>query len=47
MRLWSLWRRLEEASRPVHPTTRRVLDERWAALHRPGHWPVWLSTLIS
>ncbi len=32
MRVRSLWGRIEEASRPVHPTTRRVLDERWAAL---------------
>ncbi|WP_338751818.1 hypothetical protein [Janibacter alittae] len=28
----SLWRRLERATRPVHPVTERVLAERWAAL---------------
>jgi hypothetical protein len=31
-RLKSAWRRLEEATRPVHPRTRRVLEERWANL---------------
>ena len=28
----SLWKRLERATRPVHPTTARVLAERWAGL---------------
>ena len=32
MSLRSLLRRVEEATRPVHPTTRRVLEQRWAAL---------------
>ena len=32
MRLPSLWKRLERATRPVHPVTERVLAERWAAL---------------
>jgi hypothetical protein len=30
--LTSAWQRLEQASRPVHPRTRRVLEERWAGL---------------
>ncbi|MDQ3306936.1 MAG: radical SAM domain-containing protein [Actinomycetota bacterium] len=32
MTLLSLWKRLERATRPVHPVTERVLAERWAAL---------------
>jgi len=32
MSLPSLWKRLERATRPVHPVTERVLAERWAAL---------------
>ncbi|MBA3800185.1 MAG: radical SAM domain-containing protein [Geodermatophilaceae bacterium] len=32
MRLPSVWKRLERATRPVHPVTKRVLAERWAAL---------------
>ncbi len=28
----TFWKRLELATRPVHPVTRRVLEERWAAL---------------
>lgn len=32
MRLLHLWKKLERASRPVHPVTERVLAERWAAL---------------
>lgn len=32
MTLLSWWRRLERATRPVHPITERVLAERWAAL---------------
>jgi len=32
MRLPRLLRRLEERTRPVHPETRRALDERWSAL---------------
>ncbi len=32
MTLLSVWRRLERATRPVHPVTERVLAERWAAL---------------
>lgn len=34
MRLRSLLRRIELTTRPVHPVTRRVLEERWAALPR-------------
>lgn len=30
--LRSVWRRLEQATRPVDPRTRRVLEERWRAL---------------
>lgn len=32
MTVLSLWTRLERATRPLHPTTARVLAERWAAL---------------
>ncbi len=32
MTMLSLWKRLERATRPVHPVTERVLAERWAAL---------------
>ena len=32
MALPSWWKRLERATRPVHPVTERVLAERWAAL---------------
>ncbi|MEO6586670.1 MAG: hypothetical protein ABIN90_10280 [Knoellia sp.] len=32
MTLLSLYQRLERATRPVHPVTKRVLAERWAAL---------------
>jgi len=32
MTILALWRRLERATRPVHPVTRRVLAERWADL---------------
>ena len=35
MRVFATLRRLVERTRPVHPETRRVLDERWAAL--PEH----------
>jgi len=31
-RLRSVWRRLEQATRPVHPRTREVLADRWARL---------------
>ena len=34
MTLLSWWRNLEQTTRPVHPTTARVLAERWAALPR-------------
>ncbi len=32
MKLMTWWRRAEQATRPVHPVTERVLAERWAAL---------------
>ncbi len=35
----SVWRRFEQATRPVHPVTREVLRERWAALPESARTP--------
>lgn len=37
--LGSVWRRLDEATRPVHPVTRRVLEDRWASLPAGARTP--------
>ena len=34
LKRWKRWKRLELLTRPVHPSTERVLAERWAALPR-------------